>query len=164
MSNKLKNVVRREQTASRRSQPSSRIASKGELSFPGNLLHNHHPWAKRCRVVMNIKCEGVCKVTTQDTENFDEELQPLASARPFHSIALPRGVFLSGGGLEVMSIQFQAKGMLKVEEGQRWSTQFHSILNAQAYPFLAAGLPTPSPTFPSRKGERRDRATPAGWV
>ena len=33
--------------------------------------------------------------------------------------------------LEVMSIQFQAKGMLKVE--QRWSTQFHSILNAQAY-------------------------------
>ena len=30
---------RREQTASRRSQPSSRIASKGELSFPGNLLH-----------------------------------------------------------------------------------------------------------------------------
>ena len=24
---------------------------------------------------------GVCKVTTQDTENFDEELQPLASAR-----------------------------------------------------------------------------------
>ena len=24
--------------------------------------------------------KGVCKVTTQDTENFDEELQPLASA------------------------------------------------------------------------------------
>ena len=34
----MKDFNRREQTASRRSQPSSRIASKGELSFPGNLL------------------------------------------------------------------------------------------------------------------------------
>ena len=32
-------TIHREQTASRRSQPSSRIASKGELSFPWNLLH-----------------------------------------------------------------------------------------------------------------------------
>ena len=31
-------AIHKEQTASRRSQPSSRIASKGELSFPWNLL------------------------------------------------------------------------------------------------------------------------------
>ena len=38
----------------------------------------------------------VCKVTTQDTENFDEELQPLASARPcslFSYSSLPQGLY-----------------------------------------------------------------------
>ena len=34
--------------------------------------------------------EGVCKVTTQDTENFDEELQPLASARSSMILCIDR--------------------------------------------------------------------------
>ena len=43
-------AIHKEQTASRRSQPSSRIASKGELSFPWNLLRkwftlDHLPWS-----------------------------------------------------------------------------------------------------------------------